>query len=375
MVVTGNQIVWILGFFENPFDIIENNSLAFSNSRAADDCLNVCSGTSSQLFSGNDNPQATFTEGEHTQNNYATGAENVLAAQPCSTLQSNSVHAPMPTCNMAPDSTERQDTLQIPPVDTTAEVNDSTDEENEHIMEKESYICAVCLDVYFIPYMCNPCQRIFCEPCLRTIAKDNPTKMICPLYRTTVAQVCFQSDLNKSSLAFFPNEYSKRKECFQRTNYSKWPLPNSNRMFRGFGGFSRHLNGRGYPHSGHRQDFKNENWGWRLEIGMNVIYVYTVNWIIGFIIFCFICYFLNKKRVIARNMRHCTEGFSALRYNTHNGISIITKSVARLSQLMLWIQFTINTAVKQAVSAQSVAETVKENVNILPLLLYVVTGL
>ncbi|XP_018097028.1 E3 ubiquitin-protein ligase RNF180 isoform X2 [Xenopus laevis] len=270
-------------FFENSSDIY--NSIAFSNRQAAGGCLNVCSGTSSQLLSvcnrfGNDNTQIRLIKGEQTQDRCITGAENVLAVQLCSSPQRNSDHAPTSTNNMAPESTVREDISQIPPVDTvptlnppppssslvavnqrlkkreinklkslrrkqrkrekwlqqqTAKVNDSTDEENEHIMEKESYICAVCLDIYFNPYMCNPCQHIFCEPCLRMIAKDNPTKTLCPLCRTTIARVCFQSDLNKSSLAFFPNEYLKRKECFQRANYSKWPLPNSNRLFRGFG--------------------------------------------------------------------------------------------------------------------------------------------
>ncbi|KAE8636218.1 hypothetical protein XENTR_v10002892 [Xenopus tropicalis] len=329
-------------FFKNSFDLFENNSIELSSSQAAGVCFNICSETSRQLFSGHyrfgsENPQARLPEGEQTQDSCSTGAESVLAVQPYLDPDTNTVHVPTPTSNMAPDSTLTEDNLQVPPVDTgpsdnpsppssclvainqrlkkreinklkslrrkqrkrekwlqqqTAKVSDSTDEENEHIMEKESYICAVCLDVYFNPYMCNPCQHIFCEPCLRTIAKDNPTKTLCPLCRATIARVCFQSELNKTSLAFFPNEYLKRKECFQKTNYSKWPLPNSNRMFRGFGGLSRHLNGRRLLHNGHRQDFENENRGWRFDMDMDIIYIYTVNWIIGFIIFCFICYFL-----------------------------------------------------------------------------------
>ncbi|KAM8960853.1 E3 ubiquitin-protein ligase RNF180 [Pelodytes ibericus] len=174
-------------------------------------------------------------------------------------------------------------------------VSANTDEENKHMKENESYICAVCLDVYFNPYMCYPCRHIFCEPCLRTLARDNPTRTSCPLCRTTIARVYFQSDLDKSAITLFPNEYLKRKESFQRANCAKWPLPSCNRVFRVFGGFSRNsvpVARRQFPHGAHRLDFEDETRGWRFDMDMVIIYIYSVNWVIGFIIFCFLCYFL-----------------------------------------------------------------------------------
>lgn len=69
----------------------------------------------------------------------------------------------------------------------------STDEETEFPEEKDSYMCAVCLDVYFNPYMCYPCHHIFCEPCLRTLAKDNPASTPCPLCRTIISRVFLQT--------------------------------------------------------------------------------------------------------------------------------------------------------------------------------------
>lgn len=69
----------------------------------------------------------------------------------------------------------------------------NTDDEIEYVEEKESYICAVCLDVYFNPYMCYPCHHIFCEPCLRTLARDNPASTPCPLCRTIISRVFFQT--------------------------------------------------------------------------------------------------------------------------------------------------------------------------------------
>lgn len=77
----------------------------------------------------------------------------------------------------------------------TANDNLPTDDEHELRGDKESYLCAVCLDVYFNPYMCYPCHHIFCEPCLRMLAKDNPASTPCPLCRTTIARVFFQTGI------------------------------------------------------------------------------------------------------------------------------------------------------------------------------------
>lgn len=84
----------------------------------------------------------------------------------------------------------------------------STDDENEYTEEKDSYICAVCLDVYFNPYMCYPCHHIFCEPCLRTLAKDNPASTPCPLCRTIISRVFFQTGKCSLWLSSAPNVFS-----------------------------------------------------------------------------------------------------------------------------------------------------------------------
>ncbi|XP_053304004.1 E3 ubiquitin-protein ligase RNF180 [Spea bombifrons] len=180
----------------------------------------------------------------------------------------------------------------------TSKVSLSAEDDSELIKEKDSYTCAVCLDVYFNPYRCYPCHHVFCEPCLRTLARDNPSKTPCPLCRTAIARVYFQSDIDKSSVTLFPNEYHRRKQSFQRANCAKWPLPSCNRMIRVYGGFSRSTNSvarRQFPHGAHQLDsmsVEDETHGWRFDLDMVIIYIYSVNWVIGFIIFCVFCYFL-----------------------------------------------------------------------------------
>ncbi|XP_074934716.1 E3 ubiquitin-protein ligase RNF180 isoform X2 [Phalacrocorax aristotelis] len=180
----------------------------------------------------------------------------------------------------------------------TANDNLHTDDEHELRRDKESYLCAVCLDIYFNPYMCYPCHHIFCEPCLRMLAKDNPASTPCPLCRTTIARVFFQTELNNSTKSFFPTEYLKLKENFQKSNSAKWPLPSCKKAFRVFeAGFQRRsdtVTRRHFPHAAHRMDymdFEDDSRGWRFDMDMVIIYIYSINWVIGFIVFCFLCYF------------------------------------------------------------------------------------
>ncbi|NXC44929.1 RN180 ligase, partial [Penelope pileata] len=179
----------------------------------------------------------------------------------------------------------------------TANDNLHTDDEPELRRDKESYLCAVCLDVYFNPYMCYPCHHIFCEPCLRMLAKDNPASTPCPLCRTTIARVFFQTELNNSTKSFFPTEYLKLQESFQKSSAAKWPLPSCKKPFRVFEGFGRRsdtVTRRHFPHAAHRMDymdFEDDSRGWRFDMDMVIIYIYSVNWVIGFIVFCFLCYF------------------------------------------------------------------------------------
>ncbi|XP_059358754.1 E3 ubiquitin-protein ligase RNF180 [Carassius carassius] len=180
---------------------------------------------------------------------------------------------------------------------STGNPSSSSEDEELPSRDREGYICAVCLDVYFSPYMCHPCSHVFCEPCLRTLAKNCPTNTPCPLCRTTITHVFFQKELNQTARTFFPKEYLSRKQNFQKAGCAKWPLPSCRKLFRIFGGFRRQANPIGrrqFPHGGYRLDafnFEDDSHGWRFDMDMVIIYIYSVNWVIGFIIFCFFCYF------------------------------------------------------------------------------------
>ncbi|KAF4077578.1 hypothetical protein AMELA_G00209570 [Ameiurus melas] len=111
----------------------------------------------------------------------------------------------------------------------------SSDEE-----DKEGCMCAVCLDVYYKPYMCQPCSHVFCEPCLRTLAKSRASSTPCPLCRTLISHVIFQEELHQRTRTRFPKEYRMRNETFHKTNYSKWPLPSCPKHFRILWGLQSH---------------------------------------------------------------------------------------------------------------------------------------
>uniref|UniRef100_A0A3Q2PT99 RING-type domain-containing protein n=1 Tax=Fundulus heteroclitus TaxID=8078 RepID=A0A3Q2PT99_FUNHE len=95
---------------------------------------------------------------------------------------------------------------------TGSSCSGTEDEEALSMREKEGFICAVCLDVYFSPYMCHPCSHIFCEPCLRTLAKNSPTNTPCPLCRTTITHSQRPRGQNQTQPKHFHLVHSNRPE-------------------------------------------------------------------------------------------------------------------------------------------------------------------
>ncbi|XP_070707001.1 E3 ubiquitin-protein ligase RNF180 [Pempheris klunzingeri] len=163
--------------------------------------------------------------------------------------------------------------------------------------DREGLTCAVCLDVYFSPYSCQPCGHVFCEPCLRTIGKNQPTNTPCPLCRTLISHTSLHKDLNQTAKTFFPKVYYARKQNFQGASCAKWPLPSCRKRFRAFWGEQRQaaMAGRRW-HFAHRGfmlgalDLTDMR-GWLFDIGLVIVYIHSVNWILALLFLCFLIYY------------------------------------------------------------------------------------
>lgn len=53
---------------------------------------------------------------------------------------------------------------------------------------------------------------------------------------------------------------------------------------------ARHQLPRGGGYQLDSLDFRDDARGWRLDMDMVIIYIYSVNWVVGFFVFCFLCY-------------------------------------------------------------------------------------
>ncbi|XP_041666003.1 E3 ubiquitin-protein ligase RNF180 [Cheilinus undulatus] len=163
--------------------------------------------------------------------------------------------------------------------------------------DREGLTCAVCLDVYFSPYTCQPCGHVFCEPCLRTIAKNRPANTPCPLCRTLISHANFHKELNQTAKTFFPKVYYDRKQNFYTAPCAKWPLPCCRKRFRAFWGERRHAG-----MAGRHWDFVHRGFtlgaldltdmrGWLFDIGLVIVYIHSVNWILVLLLLGFLMYY------------------------------------------------------------------------------------
>lgn len=163
--------------------------------------------------------------------------------------------------------------------------------------DREGLTCAVCLDVYFSPHSCQPCGHVFCEPCIRTIAKNRPSNTPCPLCRTFISHTNFHEELNQTAKTYFPKAYHARKQSFQTAPCAKWPLPCCRKHFRTLWGEHRHARMAQRPwhfvHGGFAigalgfTDMR----GWLFDIGLVIVYIHSVNWILVLLLLCFLSYY------------------------------------------------------------------------------------
>uniref|UniRef100_A0A3Q4BBN6 RING-type domain-containing protein n=1 Tax=Mola mola TaxID=94237 RepID=A0A3Q4BBN6_MOLML len=173
------------------------------------------------------------------------------------------------------------------------------DQQEKEGVDSECLTCAICLDVYFSPYSCEPCGHIFCELCLRTIAKNRQANTACPLCRTLISYTNYHRELDQKAKILFPNVYRARKEDFQSALCAKWPLPSCRKRFCcTFWGekFSRTAGAGRRWHFGHGRftlaalDFTDMRI-WLFDICLVILYIHSVNWILAFLFLCFLMYY------------------------------------------------------------------------------------
>ncbi|KAM4532176.1 E3 ubiquitin-protein ligase RNF180 [Fundulus diaphanus] len=101
-------------------------------------------------------------------------------------------------------------------------------------VDRDGLSCSVCLDVFFSPYACRPCAHVFCEPCLRTLAKNRAADTPCPLCRRVVSHCSLHRELDQTTKTRFPKVWARRRQNFQNAPCARWPLPGSREHSRFF---------------------------------------------------------------------------------------------------------------------------------------------
>ncbi|XP_072228375.1 E3 ubiquitin-protein ligase RNF180 [Leuresthes tenuis] len=163
--------------------------------------------------------------------------------------------------------------------------------------DRDAVTCAVCLDIYFSPYSCQPCGHVFCEPCLRTLAKNRPANTPCPLCRTLISHTSLHRELNQTAKTFFPRVSAARRHNFQNALCAKWPLPSSRRHFWSFWEYRRNAATARrrwhFAHGGFPLEALNltDMRGWLFDVGLVIVCVHSLNWILALLLLGVLLYY------------------------------------------------------------------------------------
>ncbi|XP_033725952.1 E3 ubiquitin-protein ligase RNF180-like [Pecten maximus] len=120
------------------------------------------------------------------------------------------------------EETDRQG-LNCSPGDSTA---NQENEVNEPIYPEE-HICPICLDLYCHPMETRPCKHVFCDTCLRRLARRTNDKTPCPLCRRVILGCHAKDDFAQFLEAQYSVFYKKRQamvEQFHKDSYHNLPV-------------------------------------------------------------------------------------------------------------------------------------------------------
>ena len=87
----------------------------------------------------------------------------------------------------------------------------------------EELLCPICLDLLHRPHSLQPCQHLFCDPCLRRLAGARIHK--CPVCRSPIKDCHLDQELHDSIEDQHQDVYIQRQQAEMASGIFNLPLP------------------------------------------------------------------------------------------------------------------------------------------------------
>ena len=87
----------------------------------------------------------------------------------------------------------------------------------------DELLCPICLDLLHRPHSLQPCQHLFCEPCLRRLTRARIQK--CPVCRSHITDCHLDQELHDSIEDQHQDAYIQRQQAEMNSGIFNWPLP------------------------------------------------------------------------------------------------------------------------------------------------------
>ena len=87
----------------------------------------------------------------------------------------------------------------------------------------EELLCPICLDLLHRPHSLQPCQHLFCDPCLRRLAGARILK--CPVCRSPIKDCHLDQELHDSIEDQHQDVYIQREQDEMNSGIFNLPLP------------------------------------------------------------------------------------------------------------------------------------------------------
>ena len=81
-------------------------------------------------------------------------------------------------------------------------------------------MCAICHDLLYKPQRCQPCDHIFCDPCLRRLSSTRIRK--CPMCREKIEKCLPSPKLSQKLSEKYTSQYEKRFYMEQESEINRY---------------------------------------------------------------------------------------------------------------------------------------------------------